>query len=78
MPMPKMGPWRLTDEFGAVAATIMVTNSMDPGVMETMVQLETVRKMKSTFVNSYKASVENESSSVIFSMTGGAHLSWLV
>jgi hypothetical protein len=63
--MPNLGPWRLMDEFVAAAATIMVKHSMDPGVMETTVQFETVRKMKSAFVNLYQASVENERSAVI-------------
>jgi hypothetical protein len=29
-PMPKLGPWKLEDEFGAGAASIMARNSMDP------------------------------------------------
>jgi hypothetical protein len=33
-PMPKLGPWKLVDEFGAAAAAIMVKHSLDPGVME--------------------------------------------
>jgi hypothetical protein len=63
--MPKLGPWKLVDEFGAAADTIMVKHSLDPGVTETTVRFETVRKMKSAFVNLYQASVENESSAVI-------------
>jgi hypothetical protein len=45
-PMPKLGPWKLVEEFGAAAATIMVKHSLDPGVTEITVQFETVRKMK--------------------------------
>jgi hypothetical protein len=63
--MPKLGTWKLVGEFGAAAATIMVKHSMDPGVTEITVQFETVRKMKSAFVNLYQASMENESSAVI-------------
>jgi hypothetical protein len=51
--VPKMGPWKLVDGFGAATATIMVNHSLDPGVTETKVQFETVRKMKSAFVHLY-------------------------
>jgi hypothetical protein len=64
-PIPKLGHWKLVDEFGPAAATIMVNHSLDPGVTETTVQFETVRKMKSAFVNLYQASVQNEISAVI-------------
>jgi hypothetical protein len=64
-PMPKLGPWKLEDEFGAGAAAIMARHSMDPGITEDTVQFETVRKMKSAFVNLYQASVENASTAVI-------------
>jgi hypothetical protein len=30
--MPKLGPWRLQDEFGAGAVAIMARHSMDPGL----------------------------------------------
>jgi hypothetical protein len=73
-PMPKLDPWKLVDEFGAAAATIMVNHSLDPGVTETTVQFETVRKMKSAFVNLYQASVENESSAVIGGKDGNTQL----
>jgi hypothetical protein len=43
----------------------MARHSIDPGIMEDTVQYETVRKMKSDFVNLYQASVENASTSVI-------------
>jgi hypothetical protein len=43
----------------------MVKHSLDPGVMEDMVQYETVRKIKSAFVNMYHASVENKGLSII-------------
>jgi hypothetical protein len=64
-PLPNLGPWKLEDEFGAGAAVIMVKHSMDPGVTESTVQFETVRKMKSAFVNLYQASVDNTSMTVI-------------
>jgi hypothetical protein len=64
-PMPKLGPWKLEDEFGDGAAVIMARHSMDPGVMDDTVNFETVRKMKSVFVNLYQASVENASTAVI-------------
>jgi hypothetical protein len=64
-PMPKLGPWKLEDDFGDGAAAIMARHSMEPGIMEDTVQFETVRKMKSAFVNLYQASVENASTAVI-------------
>jgi hypothetical protein len=73
-PMPKLGPWRLVGEFGAAAAIIMVKHYLDPGVTDTTVQFETVRKMKSAFVNLYQASVENESSAVIGGKDGKKQL----
>jgi hypothetical protein len=72
--MLKLGPWRMTDGFGAEAATIMVKHSMDPGVTETTMQFETVRKMKSAFVNLYQAYVENESGVVIGGKDGKKQL----
>jgi hypothetical protein len=52
----------------------MAKHSLDPGVTETTVQFETVRKMKSAFVNLYQASVENESSAVIVGKDGKKQL----
>jgi hypothetical protein len=73
-PMPKLGPWKLEDEFGAGAAAIMARHSMDPGITEDTVQFETVRKMKSAFVNLYQASVENTSTAVIGGKDGKKQL----
>jgi hypothetical protein len=73
-PMPKLGPWKLVDEFGAAAATIMVKHSLDPGVTETTVQFETVRKMKLASVNLYQAFTENETSAVIGGKDGKKQL----
>jgi hypothetical protein len=64
-PLPKLGPWKLEDEFGAGAAVIMLKHSMDTGVTERTVQFETVRKMNAVFVNLYQASVDNASTAVI-------------
>jgi hypothetical protein len=72
--MPKLGPWKLVEEFGTAAATIMVKHSLDPGVTETTAQYENVRKTKSAFVNLYQASVENESSAVIGGKDGKKQL----
>jgi hypothetical protein len=72
--MPKLGHRKLFNEFGAAAATIMVNHSLDPGVKETTVQFETVRKVKSAFVNLYQASVESESSAVIGGKDGKKQL----
>jgi hypothetical protein len=72
--MPKLGPWKLEDEFGAGAAAIMARHSMDPGITEDTVQFETVRKMKSAFVNLYQASVENASTAVIGGKDGKKQL----
>jgi hypothetical protein len=63
-PLPKLGPWELKDEFGAGVAVIILTHSLDPGVMGDMVQYETVRKSKSAPVNMYDASVENKGTSI--------------
>jgi hypothetical protein len=51
--MPRLGPWKLEDDFGAATVTIMVKHSMDVGVTEATVQFETARKMKLAFVNLY-------------------------
>jgi hypothetical protein len=64
----------LEDEFGAGAAVIMVKYSMDRGVTEITVQFETVRKMKSAFVNLYQASVDNASMTVIGGKDGKKQL----
>jgi hypothetical protein len=63
--MPKLGPWKLEDEFGDGAVSIMSRHFMDPGITEDTVQYETLRKIKSAFVNLYQASVENASTAVI-------------
>jgi hypothetical protein len=63
--VPTLGPWKLEDEFGAAAAAIMLKHSLDPGVTESTVQFETVRKMKSAFVHMYHALVENQSTAII-------------
>jgi hypothetical protein len=64
-PILKLGPWELQDEFGAGVAVIMVKNSLDLGVTEDTVQYETVRKMKSAFVNMYNVYVENKRTAII-------------
>jgi hypothetical protein len=61
----------LEDEFVAAgAAVIMVKHSMYPGVAESTVQFETVRKMKSAFVKIYQAYVENPSTELIAGKNG--------
>jgi hypothetical protein len=47
---------------------------MDPGITEDTVQFETMRKMKSSFVNLYQASVENASTAVIGGKVGKKQL----
>jgi hypothetical protein len=47
------------------AAIVLLKHSLDPGVTETTVQYNTVRKMKSAFVNLYHASVENLGSAIV-------------
>jgi hypothetical protein len=64
-PLPKLGPWKVEDEFGVGAAVIMAKHSLDPGLTEITVQFETVHKMKSAFVNLYQASVDNASKAFI-------------
>jgi hypothetical protein len=73
-PLPNLGPWKLEDEFGVEAAVIMVKHSMDPGVTESTVQFDTVRKMNSAFVNLYQASVDNASTTVVGGKEGGKQL----
>jgi hypothetical protein len=73
-PMINLGPWKLYDELGAGASYIMASNYMDPGITEDTVQFETVRKMKSAFVNLYQASVENANIAVIGEMDGNKPL----
>jgi hypothetical protein len=73
-PMPKLGTWKLEDEFGAGAAVIMAKHSMDPGVTESTVQFETGRKMKSSFANLYQASLGNASTVVIGGKDGKKQL----
>jgi hypothetical protein len=73
-PLPKLGPWKLEDEFGAGAAVIMAKHSMDAGVTESTVQFDTMRKMKSDFVNIYQASVDNASMAVIGGKDGKKQL----
>jgi hypothetical protein len=53
----------LEDKFGSAAAAIMLKHSLDPEVTESTMQFDTVRKMKSAFVNI--TSVENESTATI-------------
>lgn len=53
-PVPRLGPRKLVDEFGAVAAVIMAKHSLDQGVMESTVQYETIRDIKSARVRSGK------------------------
>jgi hypothetical protein len=56
------------------AAVIMAKHSMDPGVIESTVQFEMVRNMKSDFVNLHEASVENTSTAVIGGKEGEKQL----
>jgi hypothetical protein len=63
--IPKLGPWKLEENFGDGAAVIMVRQSMDPGITEDTVQYETVQKNRSAFVNLYQVSVENARTAVI-------------
>jgi hypothetical protein len=62
------------DEFGAGVTVIMTIDSMDPGVTDSTVQFETVRKMKSDFVNLYQAYVDNASMAVIGGKDGKKQL----
>jgi hypothetical protein len=64
-PVPRLGPWPVKDKFGIRAAIVLLKHSLDPGVTETTVQYNTVRKMESAFVNLYHASVENQGSAIV-------------
>jgi hypothetical protein len=59
-----LGPWKLEDEFGAAAAAIMLKHSLDPGVKESTVLFETVRKAKLASVNMCHASVEKKGTAI--------------
>jgi hypothetical protein len=73
-PVPKVGPWKLKDEFGVAAAVTMVKHSLDPGLTESTVQYENVINMKSDFANMYHASVENQSAAIIGGKDGKKQL----
>jgi hypothetical protein len=73
-PMPKLGTWKLEDEFSAGEEAIMASHYIDPGITEDTVQHETVRKMKSAFVNLYHASVDNAITAVIGGRDGKMQL----
>jgi hypothetical protein len=60
-----LGPWPVEDKFGMGAAIVLLKRSLDPRVTETTVQYNTVRKMRSAFVNIYHASVENQGSAIV-------------
>jgi hypothetical protein len=64
-PVPMLGPWQVEDKFGTGAALMLLKHSLNLGVIETTVQYNTVRKMKSAFVNLYHASVENQGSAIV-------------
>jgi hypothetical protein len=64
-PVPVLGPWTVKDRFGMGVAILLLKHSLDPGVMGSTVQYNTVRKMKSAFVNVYSASVENQGSAIV-------------
>jgi hypothetical protein len=72
--VPKLGPWKLEDEFGAASAVLIVKHSLETGLTESTVQHETVRKMKAAFVNMYHASVENQSTTILGGKEGKKQL----
>jgi hypothetical protein len=48
-----------------MVSIVLLKHSLDPVVAESTVQYNTVRKMKSAFVNIYSASVENQGSAIV-------------
>jgi hypothetical protein len=70
-PLPKLGPLKLEDEFGAGATIIMAKHSIDPGMTESIFQFETVRKMRSAFNQAF---VDNASTEVIGGKDGKKQL----
>jgi hypothetical protein len=64
-PVPRLGPCPVEDDFGMGDAIVLLKHSLDPGVTETTVQYNTVRKIKSAFVNLYHASVDNQGSAIV-------------
>jgi hypothetical protein len=43
-PVPMLGPWQVEEKFGMGAFIVLLKHSLDPGVIETTVQYNTVRK----------------------------------
>jgi hypothetical protein len=65
-PVPRLGTWPVEDKCGMGADIVLLKHYLvDPGVTETTVKYNTVRKMKSAFVNLYHASVENQGSAIV-------------
>jgi hypothetical protein len=74
-PVPMLGTWPVEDKFGMGAAIVLLKHSLNHGVTETTVQYNAMRKMKSTFVNLYHASVENQGSAIVGGRDGKSFVS---
>jgi hypothetical protein len=58
-------PWPVKYSFGMGGDIVLLKHYLDPRVTESTVQYNTVRKMKSAFVNVYFVSVENQGSAIV-------------
>jgi hypothetical protein len=74
-PVPMLGPWPVKDSFVMGVAIVLLKHYLDPGVMESTMQYNIVRKMKSAFVNVYFASVENQGSAIVGGRDGKTFVS---
>jgi hypothetical protein len=74
-PVPRLGPWSVEDKFGMGDAVVLLKHSLDPVATKTTVQYNTVRKMKSAFVNLYHASLENQGSAIVGERDGKRFMS---
>lgn len=55
--LPKMGPFRVADDHGMGLAVCMLLRSLDTGKNEKTIQFATTQKMKSSYANVWRASV---------------------
>lgn len=63
--LPPMGPHPLEDTWGMGIAVAMLLRSLDPGENEDTIQWGTVRKLRSSFSNVWRASVKGPRESVL-------------
>jgi hypothetical protein len=81
--LPKMGPFPVADTQGMSMAICILMRSLDEGRTEPTVQFATTQKMKSSFANMWRASVEGAKGVVavrdtakLFNTTCSTHGDW--